>query len=63
MRTAMLTLKDDRIIGWIKKDLLSEAEEAFCSSVYGDGELSEAQWEELRRINKRCYPLVKGKTT
>lgn len=52
----MLTLKDDRIIGWIKKGVLTKGEEAFCLSVYGEGELSDAQWRELRRINLRNHP-------
>ena len=51
----MLTLKDDRIIGWVKKDLLSESELDFCLSVYGDESLSCEQWEELRRINRRNF--------
>ena len=53
----MLTLKDDRIIGWLKKGVLSEKEESFCVSVYGDGELTDYQWAELSRINKRVGKL------
>ncbi len=56
LRSGMLTLKDDRIIGWIKKGVLTKGEEAFCLSVYGEGELSDAQWRELRRINLRNHP-------
>lgn len=50
-----LEVKDDRIIGWIKKWCLTNSENAFCLSVYGKEELSEDQWAELSRINKKYY--------
>ena len=49
----MYEMMQNRIIGWVKKDLLSESELDFCLSVYGDESLSCEQWEELRRINRR----------
>ena len=53
----MLTLKDDRIIGWLTKGVLTEKEESFCVSVYGESELTDYQWAELSRINKRVGKL------
>jgi hypothetical protein len=55
----MLTLKDNRIIGWMKKGLLSAKEKEFCLSVYGKEELSGAQWEELKRINRKNHNKLK----
>jgi hypothetical protein len=37
----------------MKKGLLSAEEEVFCLSVYGEEELTNEQWEELRRINRK----------
>ena len=51
----MYEMMQNRIIGWVKKDLLSESELDFCLSVYGDESLSCEQWEELRRINRRNF--------
>jgi len=53
----MLTLKDDRIIGWLKKGVLTEKEARFCEGVYGESELTDYQWAELSRINKMVGKL------
>ena len=51
----MMTLKDDRIIGWIKKGVLSDKEERFCTDVYGREDLTHGQWERLRIINLKVF--------
>ena len=52
-----LTLKDDRIIGWLKKGVLTEKEARFCEGVYGKERMMIIEWLELERINEKVGKL------
>ncbi len=50
---AITDVTRDRIIGWLKKGLLTEDEERFCLRVYPEDELGTESWHRLRKINRR----------
>ena len=55
---AITDVTRDRIIGWLKKGLLTEDEERFCNRVYGLDELGADSWERLSEINRRLHGKV-----
>jgi hypothetical protein len=47
-----------RIIGWLKKDLLTKDEARFCNRIYGWDEISNEGWDRIREINHRLRGKV-----
>jgi len=53
----MSEIRDDRIIGLIRQNVMTAGEVAFCMAMYGREALSEAQNVEIRRISRK-YSLI-----